>query len=86
MSLTNLFVKETALALAVLGVIGTAFSMLIMNSLIRYTSAVFASSVTYIIPVFAILWGLLDRETITIFHLMFMGLVLVGVYLINRKS
>ncbi len=73
-------------ALAVLGIVGTAFAMLLMNSLIRYISAVFASSVTYIIPVFAILWGILDGELITWIHLSFMLIVLMGVYLINRKK
>lgn len=73
-------------AVAVLGIVGTAIAMLIMYSLIRYTSAVFASSVTYIIPIFAIFWGLMDNENITLLHLSFMLMILVGVYLINRKS
>nr|WP_262896393.1 DMT family transporter [uncultured Carboxylicivirga sp.] len=73
-------------ALAILGIVGTALAMLMMNTLIRYTSAVFASSVTYVIPIFAIMWGLLDGETVTVFHLLFMGVVLLGVYLINRKK
>jgi drug/metabolite transporter (DMT)-like permease len=74
------------LALALLGIMGTAVAMLIMYSLIRYTSAVFAASVTYIIPVFAVIWGLLDHETVTILHLGFMTLILIGVYLINRSA
>lgn len=73
-------------ALVFLGIICTAFAMLIMNSLIRYTSAVFASSVTYIIPIFAIVWGILDNEIITLFHISFMVLILIGVNLINRKT
>lgn len=73
------------LALSALAVVGTAFAMLLMNSLIRYSSAIAASSVTYIIPVFAIMWGILDGEKITIHHLGCMGLVLAGVYLINMK-
>ena len=72
-------------ALAILGIVGTAFAMLIMNSLIRYTSAVFASSVTYIIPLWAIFWGMLDHESITWLHLIFMIIILFGVYLINRR-
>jgi drug/metabolite transporter (DMT)-like permease len=44
-------------ALIVLGVFGTALAMLLMNSMIRYVPPVFASSVTYIIPIFAIGWG-----------------------------
>jgi len=74
------------LALATLGVIGTALAMLLMNSLIRYTSAVFATSVTYIIPIFAISWGLLAGEHITILHVACMAMILLGIYLINRKK
>ena len=73
------------LALAALGIIGTALAMLLMNNLIRHSSAVAASSVTYIIPVFAILWGILDGEKVTLLHLACMGLILSGVYLISRK-
>lgn len=72
-------------ALALLGILGTAFAMLLMNSLIRYVPAVLAASVTYIIPIFAILWGLLDNEVITYLHISFMAIVLLGVYLINKK-
>ena len=74
------------LALATLAIVGTAMAMLLMNTLIRHSSAVAASSVTYIIPVFAILWGMLDGEKISILHLLFMGLILSGVYLISRKK
>ncbi|RUT78509.1 DMT family transporter [Ancylomarina longa] len=74
------------LALATLGIVGTAIAMLLMNSLIRHASAIYASSVTYIIPVFAIGWGILDGEKITIIHLLFMGFILLGVYLINKKK
>ena len=74
------------LALAALGIVGTAMAMLLMNSLIRYSSAVAASSVTYIIPIFAIFWGVMDGERITFLHLACMGLILLGVYLISRKA
>lgn len=73
-------------ALATLGIIGTATAMLLMNSLIRYTSAIVASSVTYIIPVFAIFWGVIDGERITILHILCMVFVLGGVWMTNRKE
>ncbi|WP_321279365.1 DMT family transporter [Marinifilum fragile] len=73
------------LALAALGIIGTAMAMLLMNSLIRHISAVYASSVTYIIPIFAIFWGVVDGENITLLHLTYMSGILLGVYLINKK-
>ncbi|MRT91704.1 DMT family transporter [Ancylomarina sp. 16SWW S1-10-2] len=74
------------LALAGLGIIGTALAMVLMNSLIRYSSAVYASSVTYIIPIFAIMWGILDGENITPLHLTCMLFILLGVYLTNKKN
>jgi drug/metabolite transporter (DMT)-like permease len=73
------------LALAALGIIGTAMAMLLMNSLIRYSTAVAASSVTYVIPIFAIMWGILDGEKVTLLHLICMCFILAGVYLINWK-
>lgn len=74
------------LALALLGIVGTAMAMLLMNSLIRYSSAVSAASVTYVIPVFAIMWGVLDHEKVTLLHLTCMTFILTGVYLINHKG
>ena len=76
------------LALATLGIMGTALALLLMNSLIRHSSAVKPSSVTYVIPIFAILWGLLDHERITILHLTCMGFIMTGVYMTNliRKN
>ncbi len=74
------------LALATLAIVGTAAAMLLMNTLIRYASAVAASSVTYVIPIFAILWGVLDGETVTLLHLVCMGFILAGVYMISRKG
>lgn len=72
-------------ALVVLGIVGTALALLLMYSLLRYASPVFASSVTYITPIFAIVWGILDHETISLYHLIFMAIILIGVYLINQK-
>lgn len=74
------------LALAILGIIGSAAAMLMMNSLLRHSSAVGASSVTYIIPIFAIMWGVLYGEKVTLLHVICMGFILGGVYLITWKS
>ncbi len=73
-------------ALATLGIFGTAAAMLLMNSLIRHVSTILASSVTYIIPIFAIMWGMVDGEKITLHHMGNMLIILVGVYLINRRK
>lgn len=73
------------IAIAVLGAIGTAGALMIFNRVIKETSALFASSVTYVIPVFASLWGYLDGEHLSWKHLLFAMIILVGVYLGRGK-
>ncbi len=70
----------------ILAAIGTALSVVLFNELIKKTTAIFASSVTYLIPVIATLWGILDGEEIKLYYLLAMGLILTGVYLVNRKK
>jgi drug/metabolite transporter (DMT)-like permease len=54
------------------------------NRIIQRTNALFASTVTYIIPVFATMWGWLDREPLTHWHLLGGVVVVAGVWLVNR--
>jgi drug/metabolite transporter (DMT)-like permease len=73
------------LAVAVLGVLGTAVSTFLFNKLIKISSALFASSVTYLIPFVAILWGIGFGEHIGFMHVIGLSAILCGVYLINKK-
>lgn len=70
----------------VLGVVGSGVAMILFNRLLQQTSAVFASSVTYLIPIVAVGWGLLDGERLTLQQVLGMGVILVGVYLVNRPA
>lgn len=70
--------------IVVLGVVGTAIATILFNNLLRVTSAVFASSVTYLIPVVAMCWGMLDGENIIREQILSITLILIGVYYINR--
>jgi drug/metabolite transporter (DMT)-like permease len=49
------------------------------------TSALFSSSVTYAIPVVAVLWGVWDGEQILWNHLVGLLVIITGIYLINKK-
>lgn len=69
-----------------LALFSSVLALIVFNSLIPHTSAVFASSVTYIIPVFAIFWGIFDGETLTPWQLIWTFLILLGVYLVNRNN
>lgn len=68
-----------------LALIGTAMALVIFNKLVKTASPIFASSVTYVIPIVAIGWGLFDGEELNIYQIIGIGIVLVGVYLANKK-
>jgi drug/metabolite transporter (DMT)-like permease len=72
------------LAVIALGVIGTALALILFNKLVQMQTAVFASSVTYIIPIVAVVWGVLDGETLSVYHFLGMAAILCGVYVANR--
>ena len=72
------------LSIFILGAIGTAFALAIFNKLIKSTSAIFASSVTYLIPIVAIGWGFLDGESLFPLHFAGMGLIIVGIVILNK--
>ncbi len=71
--------------IAILALCSSALGMIMYNTLIRYTSALFVSSATYIIPVFAIFWGILDGEVVSPFQFLWISVIFLGVYLVNRK-
>jgi len=77
---------EALLYIALLAVVGTSSAVVIFNKLISRSSAIFASSVTYLIPIIAILWGVFDGEIITIHHILAVAIILSGVYLVNKKK
>ena len=78
-------VQESMLYILILGVLGTGFANIIFFKLIQISSPVFATSVTYLIPVVAFFWGMLDQELLTPVQLFGAFIVLVGVYLSARK-
>ena len=69
----------------ILGIVGTGVANVLFYKLIQISSPVFASSVTYLIPIVAFLWGLLDNEILTSFQLVGAFIILIGVYLANKK-
>lgn len=70
---------------AILAIIGTAIANMLYFKLTQRTSALFASTVTYLIPVIAIFWGFLDGENIDWTYPVGLSFILFGVYLTSRK-
>ncbi|MCA6078244.1 DMT family transporter [Fulvivirga sedimenti] len=73
------------MSVVVLGLVGTAVALILFNELVKITSPVFTSSVTYLIPIVAVGWGVLDGESLQPGHFIGMALIIAGVYLANRK-
>ncbi|TYB78159.1 EamA family transporter [Bizionia gelidisalsuginis] len=72
--------------LAILTVLGTAVAMLLYYKLIQNTSPVFASTVTYLLPIVAVIWGLIDGEEFSLWYVFGGILILIGIYLIREQK
>lgn len=72
--------------IALLAFFGTAIAKVMFNRFVKMASAVFASSVTYTLPVVALFWGTLDGENINSFQLMATAVILIGVSLAHRPK
>jgi drug/metabolite transporter (DMT)-like permease len=72
--------------ITVLALAGSAFAKYLFNKFVKITSAIFASSVTYTLPIVALFWGISDGETITAFQLFSTVIILFGVYLSHKKK
>jgi drug/metabolite transporter (DMT)-like permease len=83
---TNPEAPMAFLNIAILGAVGTAFGVAMFNRLLQISTIVFATSVTYTIPIVAVLLGVfvLD-EHLTWVHGVGFGIILAGVWLANRK-
>lgn len=78
-------VQLSLIYIGILGVIGTGVALIIFNKLIQISDPVFSTSVTYLIPIVALGWGILDGEDFTLFQLFSGLLILLGVVIVNRK-
>ena len=77
--------RSSLIYAALLGIVGSAIATALFYILIKRAGGLFASLVTYGIPVIAIFWGILDNEQVTLIQVGCLGLILSGVYLANRS-
>lgn len=68
-----------------LGCMSTSIATALFNKLVKLTNPLFASSVTYIMPIVSVMWGVLDGETLAIEHFVGMAFIVGGVWLANRR-
>lgn len=80
---TNQYALEGLIYLGILSIIGTAIAVVIFNQLITISSVLFASSVTYLIPIVAVIIGISFNETINAQQVGAMFIVLIGIFMSN---
>lgn len=69
----------------ILAVMGTCVANMLYFWLTQQTSPLFASSVTYLMPLVAVGWGIQVGESLNIFHLFCALIILAGVWLVTKK-
>lgn len=92
---TNFFTTErfnnpdlpnALLYVTILSVFGTALAKVVFNKLVQISTPVFASSVTYVMPIIALIWGVLDGEAFSVIQALAALLILAGVYLSHKRK
>jgi drug/metabolite transporter (DMT)-like permease len=82
---TNNMALSSLAYVGVLAIVGSALSVIVYNTLIKQAGTVFASTCTYLIPIVAVFWGLLVGESVNLLQLTGIIIVILSVYLINRR-
>ena len=72
--------------ISILAVVGTGIALIAFNKLVKLASPVFAASVTYLIPIVAVIWGTIDAEELRAQSFLWMGVILAGIFLVNKKK
>ena len=67
-----------------LGLLSSVLATVVFNILIQYSSTIFASTVTYLIPIVAIFWGVFDGETVKMYQIISVIIIIGGIYLVNK--
>ncbi len=71
---------------AILGIVCSAIAIVIFNYLVKIAGVLFSASVTYMIPIIASIIGVIDGETFKAASIIWIAVILFGVYLVNKKS
>ena len=79
-------VKTSIFYVFILALFGTALAKIFFNKLIKISSPVFASSVTYSMLIVSIFWGIVDGEKFSVYQLIATLIIVIGVILTNKKA
>lgn len=85
-TLQNPNLKLSITYVIILSFFGTALAKVLFNKLVQISSPVFASSVTYVMPIVALTWGVLDGEDFSALQGFASIIILLGVYLSHKPK
>lgn len=70
---------------ALLAVLGTGLAMMLNYRLLHISNAIFASTVTLLMPIVAVIWGFLDGESLSLYQSIGAIIILVGLLFLRKK-
>ena len=70
----------------ILGIVGLGIAQLLFATLIKLASPVFASSISFFIPIVALMWGLLDGELLLWGHYLGIVIILLGIHFVSKTQ
>ena len=79
-------ILESIVYIVILALFGTAIAKVMYIKLLAISTPVFSVSTTYLMPVVAIFWGLLDGEEFKLTQFIGTSIILIGVYLVTKKK
>lgn len=82
----NPYSLQALIYVMTLGIIGSGISSILFYKLLQISSPLFASSVTYIIPLVGVSLGILSGETISFIHMTGMLCIIMGVLVMNYSK
>ncbi|QAR30466.1 EamA/RhaT family transporter [Ornithobacterium rhinotracheale] len=71
---------------SLLSIVGTAVAYILFYKLMKVSSPIFASTVSYLMPLVALFWGILDGEHFNFWHILSGAMILLSIYLINERK
>ncbi|WP_208021517.1 DMT family transporter [Flavicella sediminum] len=83
---SNELVQESFGYIVLLALLGTTIAKVLFNKLVQISSPIFSSSITYLITVVAVAWGVLDGERLSLYQFFSIGVIFLGVFLVNKKA
>lgn len=71
---------------SLLSVFGTGLAMMMNYRLLKVSSPLFASTVTLLMPLVAIVWGILDGEQLSVLQFAGAGIIIGGLIFLRNKA